>query len=279
MLSSSSPQSRQDRPPYFAGRYQVFFFLFCLALSASKAFGATVRLAWDRNPELYVAGYKVHYGAATNSYPNVIDTGTATAVAISNLVEGTTYYFVVTAYSILHTESDFSQPLVYPVPGPTNLFIKSFTVTPSGGLRVTWVSQPGLTYRVLSKTKLSQPTWSNRSGNVTATTTNTSWVDSAVTRNDSRFYVVEMVPLPALNGPFRINSITPVARAGVTINWESRPGSSYRVFSRGSLKQTTWTARATVTAAAISTSWTDPVPATGPAQFYRVEMLPLPGLP
>ena len=263
------------------GRFRVFFFLLCLALSASAAFGAAVRLAWDRNPELYVAGYKVHYGTATNSYPNVIDTGIATTVAISNLVEGTTYYFVVTAYSLLRAESDFSQPLVYQVPGlpPNSLFIKSFTVEPGGGLKVTWQSQPGLTYRVLSKTKLNQPTWSIRSANVLAATTNTSWIDTAITRTGCRFYIVERVPLPALNGPFRINSITPVPRAGVIINWESRPGIAYRVFSKDNLKQTTWTARATVTALNLSTSWTDPTPATGLARFYRVEMLPVPGLP
>jgi hypothetical protein len=277
MLSSRSPRSSQGQR-CFAGRYQVFLLLFCLALSAFGAFGATVRLAWDRNPELYVAGYKVHYGSTLNAYPNVIDTGAATTVAISNLVEGATYYFVVTAYSILNVESAFSAPLVYKVPYTGGLFIRSFTVEP-GGLRVTWQSQPGLTYRVLSKTKLNQPTWSIRSANVTATSTNTSWVDSAVTRTDCRFYIVEVVPIPALDTPFRINSITPIPRAGVVINWNSRPGSSYRVFSRDSLKQSTWTARGTVTALGLSTSWTDPAAATGPARFYRVEMLPLLGLP
>ena len=274
MLSSRTIESRQHWQAHLAGRYRVLFLLFCLALSASTAFGATVRLAWNRNPELYVAGYKVYYGTVAGSYPNVIDTGTNTTVTVSNLVEGATYYLVLTAYSTLRVESEFSLPLVYKVPYSGNLFIKSFTVQPNGGLKVAWQSQPGVTYRVLSKTKLNLP-WSIRSANVIATSTNTFWVDSAVTRDGCRFYIVEVVPIPALNTPFRINSITPIPRAGVMINWDSRPGSSYRVFSRDNLKQTNWTARATVLAATLSTSWTDPVAATGLSRFYRVEMLPL----
>jgi len=75
-----------------------------------------VTLAWDPSPDLSVVGYNAYYGVASRTYTNMVDTGNATTVTISDLIEGTTYYFAATAYNILGTESVFSDELSYTVP-------------------------------------------------------------------------------------------------------------------------------------------------------------------
>jgi len=85
------------------------------------AFGATVQagsvtLAWNRNPDTNVAGYKIYDGVASHFYTNTINAGTATNASVSGLVEGMTYYFAATAYNALGVESSFSSEFSYLVP-------------------------------------------------------------------------------------------------------------------------------------------------------------------
>ena len=64
-----------------------------------------------------MVGYRVYYGVASRTYTNMVDVGAATNVTISGLVEGKTYYFAATAYNILGLESDYSDEVVYTIPG------------------------------------------------------------------------------------------------------------------------------------------------------------------
>src|SRR5687768_2832591 len=82
----------------------------------ANAAGATVTLAWDPSAESSVSGYKVHYGLNSRTYPFVVDTGHATTQVISNLQDGITYYFAVTAYNVAGQESDFSAEIPYTIP-------------------------------------------------------------------------------------------------------------------------------------------------------------------
>ena len=64
---------------------------------ASFATG-TVTLAWDPSSGTNViTNYNLYYGVASATYTNVVAAGTNTTVSVSNLVEGTTYYFAATA--------------------------------------------------------------------------------------------------------------------------------------------------------------------------------------
>ena len=54
--------------------------------------------------------------AASRTYTNKVNAGNATSVTIPGLVDGTTYYFAVTAYDILALESDYSDEIIYTVP-------------------------------------------------------------------------------------------------------------------------------------------------------------------
>lgn len=63
----------------------------------SQVSAASVKLAWDRNPENNIAGYEVSYGTVSGIYPNSIDAGNNTSATLSNLDQGTNYFFVVVA--------------------------------------------------------------------------------------------------------------------------------------------------------------------------------------
>ena len=84
---------------------------------ASNAPPQSVILAWDPSPGTNViANYKVHYGVASATYTDVVSAGTNTTVSISNLVNGTTYYFASTAVDTSGLESDYSSEAVWQRP-------------------------------------------------------------------------------------------------------------------------------------------------------------------
>jgi hypothetical protein len=78
-----------------------------------------VTLAWDRNSEPDLAGYKMYYGQ-TNSPAAVIDVGTNNMAVITNLSPGSTYFFYATAYNTAALESQPSERVLYTVPPSAN---------------------------------------------------------------------------------------------------------------------------------------------------------------
>jgi len=74
------------------------FVLAVLLLFAVQGWAATVTLLWDPGPDARTAGYAVHYGTASGSYPTRIDVGNATSFTIADLADGPTYFLVVSAY-------------------------------------------------------------------------------------------------------------------------------------------------------------------------------------
>ena len=94
--------------------------LFAGPISIPNAQATTVRLAWDRNPEPNIAGYRVSYGTTGGSYSYDVDVGPATNCAISGLQPKTTYYFAVKAYNALADISDYSTEIRYPFSQPGN---------------------------------------------------------------------------------------------------------------------------------------------------------------
>ena len=78
----------------------------------SNALSAQVTLAWDPNNEPDIAGYQVYYGTSTGIYTDSIDVNNSTTCTISDLEEGQTYYFAVTAYNSSYEESGFSNEVV-----------------------------------------------------------------------------------------------------------------------------------------------------------------------
>jgi hypothetical protein len=68
------------------------------------AFGGSLLISWDSVGDSRVAGYKVKYGTASQSYTGAVDAGLSTSQLLPNLVEGTRYYFVVVAYDAARVE-------------------------------------------------------------------------------------------------------------------------------------------------------------------------------
>ncbi len=81
----------------------------------AESISRTISFAWDASPSAGVVGYRVHYGTRSGNYPQHIDVGLATNVEIPNLVEGTTYFFALTAYDAAGIESDASMEFVHTV--------------------------------------------------------------------------------------------------------------------------------------------------------------------
>lgn len=79
-----------------------------VGLDPRAATAASVSLMWDQNGEADLAGYKVHVGTLSRTYAQSIDVGHVTTFTVSNLADGETYFFAVTAYDIMANESSFS---------------------------------------------------------------------------------------------------------------------------------------------------------------------------
>ena len=93
----------------------VIYALFSLQLPAAFA-ASTVTVAWDKNAETDVIGYKFHYGTVSKNYQYTVDVKNNTGCTISGLAEGTKYYFAATAYNDKNIESSYSEELVYTIP-------------------------------------------------------------------------------------------------------------------------------------------------------------------
>ena len=84
------------------------FFLTAFLISAglfNYAHAGSATLSWNANTESDLAGYRIYYGTSartgtcpTGGYPNNINVGNVAAYTFSNLTDGSTYYFSITAY-------------------------------------------------------------------------------------------------------------------------------------------------------------------------------------
>jgi hypothetical protein len=112
-------------------RNLLFFSTLLLALLISVwARAEQVTLAWDANTEPDLAGYKIHYGAASGSYSVHMDVHNVTTYTVTGLTAGQTYYFAATAYNASGNESGHSNQVSYAVPSPNGA--PATPATPTG---------------------------------------------------------------------------------------------------------------------------------------------------
>ncbi|MBE0544388.1 MAG: fibronectin type III domain-containing protein [Verrucomicrobia bacterium] len=148
-----------------------------------------VTLGWDSSPDLSVTGYNAYHGVASRTYTNLINAGNGTRATIPDLVEGTTYFFAVTAYNILGLESEFSDELSYTVPeAPAMLQIRAIN-----GQMVLIVTGPaGRSYDLLVTQDLMD--WTVI-GTVTVVAGGaTEFPDTGATNFQARFYRLQEKP-------------------------------------------------------------------------------------
>ena len=78
--------------------------LFSIGALNHFALAGSLLISWDPVADSRVAGYKVKYGTSSRSYTNSVDAGLSTNQLLSNLTEGTPYYFAVVAYDAARVE-------------------------------------------------------------------------------------------------------------------------------------------------------------------------------
>ncbi len=100
--------------------WRLWLAMFVLALGSTLAHAAdsdptSVSLAWNPSPDTNVVGYRLYYGAVSGQYTNSVLVGSTSATTITGLVNGTTYYFAITAHDAGGLESAFSNEVSYTV--------------------------------------------------------------------------------------------------------------------------------------------------------------------
>src|ERR1051326_2091558 len=162
---------------------------FCIVLHTAALAGQIVTLAWDSSPDTNVTGYVLYSGNASGTYSSRVDVGTNTSTTVASLAEGSTYYFVVTAYNADGIESGPSNEVDFIVPGLIRLVQGGGTNAP---VRVSFPVAPGHNYVLQATTDLFS--W------VTIWQTNCAsncWVefkDPEAKSRPMRFYRVQFLP-------------------------------------------------------------------------------------
>ncbi len=73
--------------------------------------GKRISASWNSNAESDISYYTLHYGTETGIYDFNINTGKTTSWTVTNLIDGLTYYFAVTATNTSSKTSGFSNEL------------------------------------------------------------------------------------------------------------------------------------------------------------------------
>ena len=133
---------------------------YCLLSAAQVVAAPAVSLAWDANLEPDIRSYVLSYGNSPGTYPNVINVGLTTEASVTNLTEGATYFFVVSAINSAGVQSPYSTELAYLVesviPSPNGWALKyadsedplgyrasyAFDGNPNTFWHTTWRSNP-----------------------------------------------------------------------------------------------------------------------------------------
>ncbi len=129
-MSSLGQQDDRSIRSIFFGIGMIFLFSVLITISGcndgsasfSAGLDASGALVWDApttnedgSTLTDLAGYRVHYGTTSGSYPDHVDVGNVTTYSIVSLPAGT-YYFVVTASNTAGVESVNSNQVTKVIP-------------------------------------------------------------------------------------------------------------------------------------------------------------------
>jgi YHS domain-containing protein len=156
---------------FFEGARRAALILALFWISAAAAAGGSITLAWDPDPDaVNVQGYMVFYGTNSAQPELSVDAGAVTAVTITNLNPGQTYYFSVAAYDTNDVIGPPSAELSYSVPGDSTSVPGNVTLLPGaapGSATLAWNPVPDPTvagYLVYYGTMSGMPAFSVDAG-------------------------------------------------------------------------------------------------------------------
>jgi hypothetical protein len=89
-------------------------------VGAADVEAPAVSLTWNPNPEANLAGYKLHFGTSSGSYPVVVDLGAVPNAPLPPMILGQTYYVALSAYDTEGRNGPLSEELTVTAtpPGP-----------------------------------------------------------------------------------------------------------------------------------------------------------------
>jgi hypothetical protein len=133
-------------PAFFEWARRAALSLALFWLSGAIAAGGSITLAWDPDPNaINVQGYMVLYGTNSAQPELSVDAGADTAVTITNLSPGQTYFFSVAAYDTNDVIGPPSAVLSYYVPGDSTSVPGNVTLLPGaspGSVTLAWKPVP-----------------------------------------------------------------------------------------------------------------------------------------
>jgi len=161
-------------------------------LSASFAAGSVV-LNWAASPDT-VLGYHVYRADASVGLFSRLTSSLVSGTTFTDMTASSNIYtYMVRAVKLMTTPSGtyFSASqgvFVSANAANSTLLIATRAIQSAHSLLLSWNSQSQMVYRVLAKTNLNEPNWTDVSGNITATGTSASWTDTNINVNPRRFY-------------------------------------------------------------------------------------------
>jgi hypothetical protein len=140
----------------------------------------------------------------------------------------------------------------------------SISPATSGGITLSWPTEPGKTYKLQYKEEVTAPTWTDLSGPVLADGVSLRWIDEPK-GTARRFYrVVEVSGAPLLL------SITPGAKNVVILSWPTQPDLTYEVQYKDETSVGPWTSLSGPLSAGGSSLSFEDEPKAAARRFYRV---------
>lgn len=278
--------------------------LWLIVGGATVQASTNVNLVWEASSGAGLAGYHIYYGTIEGQYTEQTSVGIQTSATVSNLLEGLTYYFVVTAFNTLGVESEPSNEIVFSVPQslPVTVALNwnqnldpnlagyyvyygsasgQYTQKTNVG-NVTHYTLPGL---VAGQTYYFVVTASDQAGRESQPSDEVSFqapiAPSIITPSQTQpaetsspsSITLAVNPLPA-SQPIRITALTKLNDGSMSLSWDSVPQAGYQVWYKNNFNESQWTALSqTVAASGSSTSWIDNSAREKEMRFYRVSLV------
>ena len=230
-----------------------------LLLGASPVFAGDVTLTWtppttnvDGSPLTDLAGFKIYYGTSSSSYTQTINLAdpAATGYTVTNLTDGGTYFFAVTAYDTSGNESDYSNEASKTASGSggdttppviSGIYMNNITTT---GATVNWTTDEasdtqveyGTTTSYGSATTLDTSTVTNHSQTLSGLSPSTLYHYRVLSRDTSGNlatsgdYTFTTADLPDTTAPVISNvQISGITDTSATITWTTDEPSTSQV--------------------------------------------------